>query len=502
MIAATSTLAQGVNLPVRTVLMHSVWRHDEDRGQVRMDAREYWNIAGRAGRAGQETTGLTVHIAKDRKDASDFDFFASHRNQVEEITGAMFRLLLALTENRISGSDAQAQLDASLLPLLVEEIGPDLEIYLGTVDTTIQASFVRHQADSVGLDLEPLIATARSAAGRIVEEVPDPALRRVFATTGLSSRSCLSIQQRIKDDLTRIEAALSGTLSRDNLLNLVLESLGPIDEMQPTRPYPGDYRELVGLWVEGRSLPSISAHLREENSLEVGPETLSDFLNDYAMYRLPWGASAFIALALRELGIEPEDCPIEVAALPALLKFGVPDPVAGWMMGFGVSSRPLAIRLASAFREDETSSTPTRLRAWLGGQDSELLGARVSATGQRLRSLARACQRARRATVRAAIGQDELLPLTVKLEPLSGDNVAAALALMGSGASPTVDRDYESTLERNRMVLRVAGTTISVLPPDLSAILAVDVDAGLEVGASVTFDGALLSVSLVDITPF
>ena len=58
---ATNTLAQGVNLPIRTVIIHSCWRHVGDRMQ-RVPAKDYWNIAGRAGRAREETEGTIIHV--------------------------------------------------------------------------------------------------------------------------------------------------------------------------------------------------------------------------------------------------------------------------------------------------------------------------------------------------------------------------------------------------------------------------------------------------------
>jgi replicative superfamily II helicase len=61
-IVATTTLAQGVNLPVSTTIIHSVWRADENGERTRIKAREYWNIAGRTGRAGEETEGTLIHI--------------------------------------------------------------------------------------------------------------------------------------------------------------------------------------------------------------------------------------------------------------------------------------------------------------------------------------------------------------------------------------------------------------------------------------------------------
>ncbi len=61
-VIATNTLAQGVNLPVRTVIIHSCWRAQDAGTRERISVRDYWNIAGRAGRAGMETEGLIIHL--------------------------------------------------------------------------------------------------------------------------------------------------------------------------------------------------------------------------------------------------------------------------------------------------------------------------------------------------------------------------------------------------------------------------------------------------------
>ena len=67
-IVATTTLAQGVNLPVKTVIIHSTVRHVEDDGdgssrREDINPRELWNIIGRAGRATRETEGHVVIAA-------------------------------------------------------------------------------------------------------------------------------------------------------------------------------------------------------------------------------------------------------------------------------------------------------------------------------------------------------------------------------------------------------------------------------------------------------
>ena len=122
-IVATNTLAQGVNLPVRTVIIHSIWRADEEGRRSRIPLRDYWNIAGRAGRAGQETEGLVIHITLNTLDMRDFRHYSNLGN-LEPVSGALFQLLQQLVSSRISNEsieNAAATLDPEILAIAVEE---------------------------------------------------------------------------------------------------------------------------------------------------------------------------------------------------------------------------------------------------------------------------------------------------------------------------------------------------------------------------------------------
>ena len=92
-IVATNTLAQGVNLPVKTVIVHSTWRGDESGERSRIPVRDYWNIAGRAG---QETEGLIIHLTLTDQDLRDFNHYSNLQN-LEPVRGALFRMLEELT---------------------------------------------------------------------------------------------------------------------------------------------------------------------------------------------------------------------------------------------------------------------------------------------------------------------------------------------------------------------------------------------------------------------
>jgi len=58
-ICGTDTLGVGINVPIRTVLLTALSKYDGSRSRL-LQAREFHQIAGRAGRAGFDTTGYVV----------------------------------------------------------------------------------------------------------------------------------------------------------------------------------------------------------------------------------------------------------------------------------------------------------------------------------------------------------------------------------------------------------------------------------------------------------
>jgi helicase len=101
-LAATSTLAQGVNLPVRTVIVHATRRYDSELSRrILMPARDFWNIAGRVGRAGAETEGTVIFLSFNDDDEADFEHFRAHRADVEPVRSALLQLLDELVDGRI-----------------------------------------------------------------------------------------------------------------------------------------------------------------------------------------------------------------------------------------------------------------------------------------------------------------------------------------------------------------------------------------------------------------
>lgn len=63
-ISGTDTLGIGVNLPIRTVVLTRLYKYDGNENRI-LSAREFHQIAGRAGRAGYDTEGLVIALSPD-----------------------------------------------------------------------------------------------------------------------------------------------------------------------------------------------------------------------------------------------------------------------------------------------------------------------------------------------------------------------------------------------------------------------------------------------------
>jgi helicase len=475
---ATNTLAQGVNLPVRTVVVHSVWRQGDADDRERISARDYWNIAGRAGRAGRETDGLIVHIALTEQDDRDFRHYLAHRDEVEAVDSALYTLLQDLVSKRISSDEAAAALDAPLLAMLVEEAFDDAAAVDERVRTAIGESFFAVQARRREVDPEPLRTVAAGTAEAIARDIGWAQLQ-VFSRTGLSSRSCLQIASDVDARGDELKVLLERGAITDALVTTVLDALAAVEEMQPRFSYPGGYDDLLALWRAGATVPAI---VRELDDDSVDAQSLSVFLEDFASFRLPWGTHAYLQIAANRFGIQ--EIQPSITALPGVLRYGVPTAVAAWLMGLGISSRRTAIALAERYAIEGGAEVVPDLRRWLGQQQIEDLGDELGLTGQALSNLARVCLRARRPALAERL-QEALLPISTEFDVEASGAAREAAYRLEVGEQLEAVRDYASALDRNLVLVRYGSVDLGRLMPEIGQLLAVEIDAGLRVTATV-----------------
>lgn len=98
-LVATTTIAQGVNFPVAGVVMAS-HQYPDKKTMVDMPPEDFWNIAGRAGRVSQESTGVIALVADTEKKANKLRQFIN--KQSGDLNSALITLV---NEARESLSD-------------------------------------------------------------------------------------------------------------------------------------------------------------------------------------------------------------------------------------------------------------------------------------------------------------------------------------------------------------------------------------------------------------
>jgi replicative superfamily II helicase len=482
-LVATNTLAQGVNLPIRTVIVHSCWRYSkEEERPKRIPARDYWNIAGRAGRAGQETEGTIIHIVQKFGDIRDYEYYYQKRKDVEPVRSALFRLLEDLMEKRISEDNLSEILDPEILALLVEE-GTDFFHAQNVLEKTL----VNTQAKRMNLSTKPLSTVFEYLAEGIDKTISDKALLKVYSSTGLCSESCIKLGKYIQENGVRIKHLLknAGPTDVNEIASIFLSGCINISEMRPEREFGGSYEALLLSWLKGTSVPQIVA---EFSGQVTSLEELAKFIEDLFEYRLPWGLSALIEISKKELGINDRELSLYVQYFPAMVKFGVPTPEASWALTEGVPFRQIAIEIASKFIQEKSLSCEREdFIKWLSKFSSEQLHFEFGLEGQVLDDVNQALSRAGRNELlfkNTAI--EEILPYETDVVGTSYENrfVVAATAKIGDDIE--LIRDYDNPSDRNAIRAELNGQVIGYLERQLAQLAAVDIDCGLNIKGIVT----------------
>ena len=130
----TSTLAEGVNLPIRTLVLYSVRRGTSSGGLDTLLARDIKNLVGRAGRAGSTTKGLVIcanadqwpHIERVASEQPGEDMVGALRALVQRLHRFLAINNHTLTNQDLDDTPALFDLidgvDSTLIDLAAEEI--------------------------------------------------------------------------------------------------------------------------------------------------------------------------------------------------------------------------------------------------------------------------------------------------------------------------------------------------------------------------------------------
>ena len=413
-IIATSTLSEGVNIPVNFLLIPSICR-----GQDPFSIQEFTNLIGRAGRSGVASEGSALVMLPERTMVRDsygrmrpaYDRqrsgYESLITEIEETTSAtrdgapeddassaLSHLLRAIEtawgELTGGGTDQEffSWLEQTAL-INASEDTHDAHSYLDLLDAFLIASIqeveeLRHSElmqDQLEVELtriwqrtyafaadreeERLAAIWLARGSTIIERYPDAVQRRRIYKTSLTPRSAnslLEIEETVRAILQQ-GADYAGWTTEERLIFVrdVLSSLSQVPSFR-----------IEATLGSGRNSPNWSTVLRwwlAKATMPTQPPANKitrwfDFVSQNFIYRGTWGIGSIIGLLLDNADGNPPVQALEIDDWPRsglpwiafwikeLITWGTLDPIAAFLLARGNAvNRPQAEAEALSYYE-------------------------------------------------------------------------------------------------------------------------------------------------------
>ncbi len=373
-VVATSTLTDGVNLPVRTVVIANTEYPGQDAGQ-RMSAAQLLNAVGRAGRAGKESEGWIVLALQKSLQDRDFDQLTPSPSDLEvrsTLTSGTALAALAEAETLVAQTqDAILQLppDAETGSFVnyVWFVLNALELVPGLAQTRTWLEIVERLFAFVQLsdDLKARWLRLAEVVAARYAQTPQESRRR-WAQAGTSLGSAAAIESIAADLANHVNLLDSiGELTLDEALDSLSEQdvytrLLQLPEaakhwryrMSPRGPSVEVAADpVVRDWIAGRDLAELAdTHLAMVADSAFRLEQMVDGIGEGIQHYLSWTVGLVIAQANDMLRSRSSVLQLPVITA-AHLRYGVDTPLAIDLLVRDVKSRILARDLGRIARD-------------------------------------------------------------------------------------------------------------------------------------------------------
>jgi len=342
---STNTVGQGLNFPIKHLIIHSTIISNG----VYVGVRDFWNIIGRAGRAGKETEGEIIFVVKSLTDKRSYDKYTDKSN-IEAAYSMFLTVLKGMISNRISINTYERYMEiiseSYVMNLLAEET-LDTEDQQ-QIELIINNSLFKVQADRQEIDLQPIRQSFSTIFKSIRNTVP-PELLQVFGQTGFILKSNQAISSFIDTNLLALEVLVAtddyleylkmilALFSEDNIEEVTSDKIRAIGKSH------SDFYEIAKSWIEVKEINEIQEQWR---SISDSPNRLNILISDGFYYRYTWGITAFTTILISKLSIGREDLPEGIRNLPSFIKYGVNNATACLARSLAIKNRDVSVILA------------------------------------------------------------------------------------------------------------------------------------------------------------
>lgn len=359
-LCATTTIAQGINFPVASVLLQSISM--PARGFSKdMSPREFWNLAGRAGRIGQNGLGLVgLACLDDRKKLMQF---------VSEKTGALVSRIATL----INSVEEEGELQ-NLDKVIYRKEWTDFRCYIAhlcnekdrlddiisdmeqLLRNTLGYNTIKASVNG-NMKSKQLLETTKKYASTLLET---PSISKLADETGFSPEGVKSAFRAINDldkkltaDAFNVRNVFGGSNILSDMYGVMLKipQLKDLEEIAGSGQRHKNIANITTDWVTGSSIYDIAIKYfsdKKDNidKLRLASKAINRQIANYGT----WGVSAITKLSGIDFGQLSDEQRKEIDSLPAMIYHGVRTSEAVLMCINNVP-RSIAERLGNEYKK-------------------------------------------------------------------------------------------------------------------------------------------------------
>lgn len=361
-VICTNTLAEGVNLPIKSIVLHSTIRFNPLAlgNYSPLKIRDLKNLVGRAGRAGKETKGFVIIPHKD-----DFERINDLINEtnVEPVKGQLYNIVhlitnylerkrLPITSEILDSLSEELQellddIDVSIIDLLAEEVEPDMLETLVSDLVTETLSYYQANANEK-LTLDKIFGLRVNKLRPIIERGDFFILKHSGTNIRLYDEIMANFD--FEDDIWEEEFDPLNqkwlTYILDNgvfQMNRFISNLEVFKSENRCELDTAKVKEAILLWMNGNWFEFIS----EELELETH-QTLR-LINSFIGYNIQTVVSSIIRL--KELTTEKYELPLPITNWSSCLQHGINSQLKLDLIELGLIDRVSVLAVSEYLEE-------------------------------------------------------------------------------------------------------------------------------------------------------